>query len=476
MSALREVLPQPCSQHVAREQTSSPSKSSAEKGVPLYRSRQGFSPRASKHFGDGGAFPEVHVAQYPPAFGLGNLNPDVLKGTSTSVGSIVPVSSSGDSRYDAAYASAVPRHAGPLQITLQVTDRPSENETKAVVEKTKEVLLKRIDKHATNSQSKVAGVLPVPEYVKYMPSRLEEDIRPGGTCRLIKMHEVARDPLEPPRFRHKKVPRGPGAPPVPVMHSPPRSASSEEQADWKIPPSISNWKNPKGYTIPLDKRLAADGRGLQEVQINDNFAKFSEALYLAEHKARQAVETRAKIREKVLHRDKEAKEDELRKLALHARMERVNTISVHEHSSAGFDEQHLGNEREYLRRSDSPADKIDHDTEKQLRDSLREDRKRERERDNRLEVGEHNFRKRSKPFGIGDRDVSEQVALGQSKISVGHAQQTYDQRLFDKDQGMGSGFVGDDAYNLYDRPLFQKGNDENLVGIDKNEVVIEYQL
>ena len=41
---------------------------------------------------------------------------------------------------------------------------------------------------------------------------------------------------------------------------------------------------------------------------------------------------------------------------------------------------------------------------------------------------------------------------------------------------MGSGFVGDDVYKLYDRPLFQKGNDENLVGIDKNEVVIEYQL
>ena len=41
---------------------------------------------------------------------------------------------------------------------------------------------------------------------------------------------------------------------------------------------ISFWclQNPKGYTIPLDKRLAADGRGLQEVQINDNFAKLSE--------------------------------------------------------------------------------------------------------------------------------------------------------------------------------------------------------
>tara|TARA_B100000482_G_scaffold186261_1_gene163736 strand:+ start:756 stop:911 length:156 start_codon:yes stop_codon:yes gene_type:complete len=37
-------------------------------------------------------------------------------------------------------------------------------------------------------------------------------------------------------------------------------------------------QNPKGYTIPLDKRLAADGRGLQEVQINDNFAKLSEVI------------------------------------------------------------------------------------------------------------------------------------------------------------------------------------------------------
>jgi SNW domain-containing protein 1 len=32
-----------------------------------------------------------------------------------------------------------------------------------------------------------------------------------------------------------------------------------------IPPCISNWKNNKGFTIPLDKRLAADGRGLQDV-------------------------------------------------------------------------------------------------------------------------------------------------------------------------------------------------------------------
>ena len=49
------------------------------------------------------------------------------------------------------------------------------------------------------------------------------------------------------------------------MHSPTRKTTVKEQQDWKIPPCISNWKNQKGYTIPLDKRLAADGRGLQQV-------------------------------------------------------------------------------------------------------------------------------------------------------------------------------------------------------------------
>lgn len=60
----------------------------------------------------------------------------------------------------------------------------------------------------------------------------------------------------------------------------------KEQAEWKIPPSISNWKNAKGFTIPLDKRLAADGRGLQGVHINENFAKLASALYIADRKVR----------------------------------------------------------------------------------------------------------------------------------------------------------------------------------------------
>jgi SNW domain-containing protein 1 len=74
------------------------------------------------------------------------------------------------------------------------------------------------------------------------------------------------------------------------LHSLSQKVTVKEQKEWKVPPCISNWKNAKGYTIPLDKRLATDGRGLQQVHINEKFAKMAEALYIADRKAREAVE------------------------------------------------------------------------------------------------------------------------------------------------------------------------------------------
>ena len=106
-----------------------------------------------------------------------------------------------------------------------------------------------------------------------------EAFNSGAKQRVIRMVESQRDPMSPPRFKiNKKIPRGPPSPPAPVMHSPTRKVTVKEQQDWKIPPCISNWKNAKGYTIPLDKRLAADGRGLQQNHINENFSKLAEVI------------------------------------------------------------------------------------------------------------------------------------------------------------------------------------------------------
>ncbi|KAF3668337.1 putative pentatricopeptide repeat-containing protein [Capsicum annuum] len=122
------------------------------------------------------------------------------------------------------------------------------------------------------------------------------------------------DPMEPRKFKHKNFPRASGSPPVPLMHSPPSPITIKDQQDWKIPSCISNWKNPKGYTIPLDKRLAADGRGLQDVQVNDNLAKLTEALYVTEETAGVAIAMRAKVQREIMMKEKEKKDMELQEL------------------------------------------------------------------------------------------------------------------------------------------------------------------
>lgn len=148
----------------------------------------------------------------------------------------------------------------------------------------------------------------------------------GAKQRVIRMVEAQVDPMEPPKHLIKKVPRGPGSPPVPILHSPPRKLTVEDKQAWKVPPCISNWKNARGYTIPLDKRLAADGRGLQEVTINNKFATLSESLYVAERKASEDLRIRNQIRKKMAMREKEDREKDLRDMASRARMERAGVV------------------------------------------------------------------------------------------------------------------------------------------------------
>ena len=49
-----------------------------------------------------------------------------------------------------------------------------------------------------------------------------------------------------------------------------------------------------------------------QVHINENFAKLAEALYIADRKAREAVEMRSQIEKKLAQKEKEKKEQNLR--------------------------------------------------------------------------------------------------------------------------------------------------------------------
>jgi SNW domain-containing protein 1 len=242
------------------------------------------------------------------------------------------------------------------------------------------------------------------------------------------MVDMPKDPLEPPKFKHKKIPMGPSSPPVPVLHSPTKKLTKDERDQWRIPPCISNWKNNKGYMIPLDKRVASDGRGLQEIIINDAHAKVAQALYSAENNARELVSKKTALRQKYLLAEQEKKEEELRKTAQEARKRR---------------EQIQSNimENETKEETDSRID----------RERLRESRRREREREHRLENrgGSH---KKSKITRDQSRDISEQIALGMVVPRNSEAQ--YDQRLFNQSEGLDSGFGDDESYNIYDKSLW----------------------
>ncbi|KAG0012786.1 mRNA splicing protein, partial [Entomortierella chlamydospora] len=340
MSSLSGLLPAPVHQHPGQEydqQDYSNTVTAPVARIPPYGKRAGWKPKKPEDFGDGGAFPEIHSAQYPLDMGR-------KKKTATKAGSTIAlqVDAQGNVAYD---AIAKRGHSSKQIVQSQFKDlvplneradvgeislsRPNEEEVKETADRTRAALEKISKSKITAAQPKsvVSNNKPgAPTYIRYTPAN-QNGSAEGVNQRVIRMVEMPVDPMEPPRHKHKKVPRGPPSPPPPVLHSPPRKVTAKEQADWVIPPCISNWKNAKGYTIPLDKRLAADGRGLQDVQINDKFASFAEALGLASRHAADEVRQRALMQQKVAEKEKEQKEQNLRALAQRARDERAGIVS-----------------------------------------------------------------------------------------------------------------------------------------------------
>ncbi|KAI5704852.1 hypothetical protein M8J76_003906 [Diaphorina citri] len=467
--SLSSILPAPSQSSWDRDEEAADEAATVSTSVvlamptaPPYGQRRGWIPRSEDDFGDGGAFPEIHVAQYPLSMGKKGQE-------STSNALAVTLDSEGKVKYDVLARQGHGKNkiiytklSDMMQTELTLDDpslqKPDEDTIKDITEKTRLALEK-----LTNS--KISAAMPVrcadkqapAEYIRYTPSQQGAAFNSGAKQRVIRMVEVQKDPMEPPRFKiNTKIPRGPPSPPAPVLHSPTRKVSVKDQKEWKIPPCISNWKNAKGYTIPLDKRLAADGRGLQQTHINENFAKLAESLYVADRKARENVEMRAQLEKKLAAKEKEKKEENLRALAQKAREER-----------AGLRPATGGGEGEEARE----------------RDQMRYERHKDRARDRNLARAAPD--KRSKLQRDRERDISEQIALGlPAKTNMGGAGEAgFDQRLFNTSKGIGSGYGDDEAYNVYDKPwregsslgqhLYRpsKNLDKDLYGDDLDKII-----
>ncbi|EPY51312.1 splicing factor Prp45 [Schizosaccharomyces cryophilus OY26] len=463
-SELARILPNPESDeeeediYVPEESPKKESQDVIRKSVPPYLHRKGWIPSSLEDFGDGGAYPEINVAQYPLDMGRKPMS------TSSGRSLALQVTSSGGVDYGA-IARQGHEHGELVQSSFQdliplrarigvgeiSVEKPPEEEKQLVAKKTKAALEKIVTGKISQSQPKSAVVQKPddPVYIRYTPSN--QMGQAPSKQRIIKLVTEEQDPMEPPKFRHKKVPRGPPSPPVPVLQSPPRKVTAKEQQEWQIPPSISNWKNPKGYTIPLDKRLAADGRGLNDVEISDGFAKFSEALFTAERQAREEVRYRAIMRQKMAEKEKQEKEQRLFMLAQKAREERTGHVAEYQSRprSPSASGERYPSESPANSESEIPENE-EEDEGLRRREEIRHERRRQYEKE--LRLNRMGAEKRAQLTGADrPRDVSERVALGLSKPSMS-SETMIDSRLFNQASGLGSGFQDEDSYNVYDKP------------------------
>ncbi|KAG9008614.1 mRNA splicing protein [Tulasnella sp. JGI-2019a] len=502
MAALAGLLPRPVYSSVSDDEEEDVSTTTSvalapRVIIPPYGQRGDWRPTKQEDFADGGAYPECHVAQYPLEMGK--------KKASAGSTLALQVDGEGNVRYD---TIATQGHRDgrkiqsqfkdlvPLQKRTDLTEedrameRPSEEEVQSTADRTRAAL-----EALVNVRIKAAQPKNVPEsggnaaFIRYTPG--QQGTSTGGLKqRIIKMTEVQEDPLEPPRFKHKKIPRGPPSPPPPILRSPPRKATAAEQKEWMIPPCISNWKNNKGFTIPLDKRLAADGRGLQDVHINDNFAKLSEALHVADRHAREEVRQRTLMQQKIAQKEKASKEEHLRMLAQRAREERGGVLptsaaaapstaarpAAMKSALAGYGSDSGSGSGSGSEAESDGEDELDEEA-KKIRDEMRREKRQQREREMRMNNMGTEQRARQLARQT-NRDISEKIALGLAKPTLSK-ESMLDSRLFNRESLQGS-FADEDSYGLYDKPLFHgssaaaaiykargnasEGNDESFGG------------
>jgi len=195
--------------------------------------------------------------------------------------------------------------------------------------------------------------------------------------------------------------------------------------------------------------------------VNDKFAKLSESLFVAERNARKEIEARATAMKKIMKKQKEVHEDQLREKAAQAR--KLGTAKAKLAEREGEEYEEVVKETEEVVEA------------KASRDELRRERHREIRRELTMEHMSDERKAKTKAARDKDRDVSEQIALGKNVPTRKDAM--FDQRLFNQDSGLASNTGGEDEYNVYENTLF-KTNTQNYIyrakpseeGMDEEEI------
>lgn len=289
--------------------------------------------------------------------------------------------------------------------------KPSQQEVDECTARTKIALETVLNKKL--GRGKASSSSASPTFIKYKSSNM---LNNTTSERIIKIVDVKQDPMAPPKFKQKKQVLRPPSPPAPILHAPQTTkVTAQDQKDWYIPPSVSNWKNPNGYTISLDKRLAVDGRDPtrnQTKEINKNLVSLSSALDEADREIRKEIKIRNMMKNKLAEKETLEKEEKLRQLA------------------------------EKARQNQGPA-KLE-DKNERLREIIRNDRKRAIEKE--FKVSKMGHEQKLKKL-LSNRDVSHRTQLGLAKPTNSSVESQFDSNLFKH-------AVSKDTNQIYDNPLF----------------------
>lgn len=230
--------------------------------------------------------------------------------------------------------------------------------------------------------------------------------------KILKIEDEVQDPLLNLGFkRTKTAPVADNQGEISVMHEEAPSITKKEQAKWRIPSAVSNWKNAKGFMIDLDKR-APSKDGKEVIPVNRGFADLSSALARAENSAKEQLKENAKAREE------KAKALELEK------NERLNKMVSQITNSESTVESRQQKRQERRRKAAEEISK-GRSTSSKLRELAKNQ----------------------------NREVSERVILGASESLRTKDEATYDSTLF-LSGAASAGRASSKREELYDTPLF----------------------
>lgn len=327
---------------------------------------------------------------------------------------------------------------------LQVYDTAGKNK-KAVAEttnRTKEALDKIVAKKLHNDKVTTLSSSSTNDgatYVKYTSAQLTNLSGSNETSlkqRVIKITDEKVDPMLPSSFKIRKVPQGPPTDDiVPVIHdeSNTEKLTKADQKKWQIAPSVSNWKNNKGFIIGIENRLRNSEIPTQMTPADvekstQRFTALSDALKNAENKAKEDLKTRSSWRKRKETEQTAETQARLSKLAEDAR----TTRSLPQHDD--------------MNSVDKLSDK--HERRAERRRKAEEELKRERI------STKDKVRALVKEQG---REVSERVLLGVTEAYKKRQKESvFDTDLYLRNSQSSKPTETDDK--VYDQPLFDQGN------------------